>query len=74
MSKAVISSGALPKFASRKPPTPGPGVTAACSVASPIEPRQREERGGGEDEEQDVARIGREMDGDGQSGASASPP
>jgi hypothetical protein len=33
---AMISSGALPKLAFRKPPTPGPVCSAACSVASPI--------------------------------------
>ncbi len=32
----MISSGALPKLALRKPPTPGPVCSAACSVASPI--------------------------------------
>ena len=34
--KAMISSGALPKLALRKPPMPGPVCSAACSVASPI--------------------------------------
>ncbi len=33
---AMISSGALPKVALRKPPIPGPVCSAACSVASPI--------------------------------------
>ena len=33
---AMISSGALPKLALRKPPIPGPVCSAACSVASPI--------------------------------------
>ncbi len=33
---AMISSGAFPKVALRKPPTPGPVCSAACSVASPI--------------------------------------
>ena len=33
---AMISSGALPKLAFRKPPMPGPVCSAACSVASPI--------------------------------------
>ena len=33
---AMISSGALPKLAFRKPPMPGPVCPAACSVASPI--------------------------------------
>ena len=33
---AMISSGALPKVALRKPPMPGPVCSAACSVASPI--------------------------------------
>src|ERR687888_732634 len=33
---AMISSGALPKLAFRKPPIPGPVCSAACSVASPI--------------------------------------
>ena len=32
----MISSGALPKLALRKPPIPGPVCSAACSVASPI--------------------------------------
>ena len=32
----MISSGALPNVAFRKPPIPGPVWTAACSVASPI--------------------------------------
>ena len=35
-SSAMISSGALPKVALRKPPIPGPVWCAACSVASPI--------------------------------------
>jgi len=34
--RAMISSGALPKVAFRKPPIPGPVWWAACSVASPI--------------------------------------
>ena len=33
---AMISSGALPKVALRKPPIAGPVWCAACSVASPI--------------------------------------
>ena len=33
---AMISSGAFPKVAFRKPPIPGPVCSAACSVASPI--------------------------------------
>ena len=33
---AMISSGAFPKVAFRKPPMPGPVCSAACSVASPI--------------------------------------
>ncbi len=33
---AMISSGALPKLALRKPPTPGPVCSAACSVVSPM--------------------------------------
>ena len=32
----MISSGALPNVAFRKPPMPGPVWCAACSVASPI--------------------------------------
>src|SRR6478672_10287348 len=32
----MISSGAFPKVALRKPPIPGPVCSAACSVASPI--------------------------------------
>ena len=32
----MISSGALPNVALRKPPIPGPVCSAACSVASPI--------------------------------------
>jgi hypothetical protein len=32
----MISSGALPKLALRKPPIPGPVCSATCSVASPI--------------------------------------
>src|SRR6266446_3572303 len=34
--RAMISSGALPKLALRKPPTPAPVCSAACSVASPM--------------------------------------
>jgi hypothetical protein len=34
--RAMISSGALPKLALRKPPIPEPVCSAACSVASPI--------------------------------------
>jgi hypothetical protein len=33
---AMISSGAFPNVALRKPPIPGPVWRAACSVASPI--------------------------------------
>ena len=33
---AMISSGAFPKLALRKPPIPGPVCSPACSVASPI--------------------------------------
>ncbi len=32
----MISSGAFPNVALRKPPIPGPVFFAACSVASPI--------------------------------------
>ena len=32
----MISSGALPKLALKKPPIPGPVCSATCSVASPI--------------------------------------
>jgi hypothetical protein len=32
----MISSGAFPKLAFKKPPMPGPTCSAACSVASPI--------------------------------------
>ena len=32
----MISSGAFPKLAFRKPPIPGPVCSAACSVDSPI--------------------------------------
>ncbi len=35
-SSTMISSGALPKLAFRKPPIPGPVCWAAFSVASPI--------------------------------------
>src|SRR5215218_8013979 len=35
-SRAMISSGALPKLAFRNPPTPAPVCSAACSVDSPI--------------------------------------
>jgi hypothetical protein len=34
--RAMISSGALPKLAFRKPPIPGPVCSPAWSVASPI--------------------------------------
>ena len=34
--RAMISSGAFPKLAFRKPPIPGPVCSPACSVASPI--------------------------------------
>src|SRR5918999_252953 len=34
--RAMISSGAFPKVALRKPPMPGPVWCAACSVASPM--------------------------------------
>ena len=33
---AMISSGALPNVALRKPPMPGPVCSAVCSVDSPI--------------------------------------
>ena len=34
--RAMISSGALPNVALRKPPIPGPVCSAVCSVDSPI--------------------------------------
>ena len=47
---AMISSGAFPKVALRKPPIPGPVCSAACSVASPISHASGIERERGEDE------------------------
>ena len=46
----MISSGALPKVALRKPPMPGPVCSAACSVASPISHASGISASGGEDE------------------------
>ena len=51
----MISSGALPNVAFRKPPMPGPVWCAACSVASPISQASGMSASGGEHEERDVA-------------------
>ena len=55
--RAMISSGALPKLALRKPPTPGPVCSAACSVASPISQASGIERSGGEDEQRRLVEV-----------------
>ena len=41
---AMISSGALPKLAFRKPPIPGPGVLAGVLGRLADQPRERHER------------------------------
>ena len=58
-SSAMISSGALPKLAFRKPPTPGPVCSADVLGRLADQPRERHESRRSEDEEDDVARIRR---------------
>ena len=53
----MISSGALPKLAFRKPATPGPVCSAACSVASPISHASGIERERREHEELGLAEM-----------------
>ena len=55
---AMISSGAFPNVAFRKPPIPGPVCSAACSVASPISHASGIERECGEDELERLRRMG----------------
>ena len=57
--RAMISSGALPNVAFRKPPIPGPVCSAACSVASPISQASGISASGGEDELDASRRVGR---------------
>ena len=51
----MISSGALPNVAFRKPPMPGPVWSARLSVASPISHDNGIERRGGEHEQRLLA-------------------
>ena len=53
----MISSGALPKLAFRKPPMPGPVCSAACSVASPISHASGISAARGEDEQRGLAGV-----------------
>ena len=53
---AMISSGALPKVALRKPPIPGPVCCGGVLGRLADQPRQRDERDRGEHEQRDVAR------------------
>ena len=59
---AMISSGALPKVALRKPPIPGPGLFGRVLGRLPDQPRERDERDRGEREQRDVAHVEREPD------------
>ena len=56
-SRAMISSGAFPKVALRKPPIPGPVCSAACSVASPISHASGISADGGEHELERLRRV-----------------
>ena len=60
----MISSGALPKLAFRKPADPRARVLARVLCRLADQPGQRDERRCGEDEERDVAGVGRVADGD----------
>ena len=60
----MISSGALPKLALRKPPTPGPVCSPACSVASPISHASGMSDDRREHEEADVAGVEDEPGGE----------
>ena len=53
----MISSGALPNVALRKPPMPAPVWWAACSVASPISHASGTSDSGGEHEVDGRARV-----------------
>ena len=46
----MISSGALPKVALRKPPIPGPGVLGRVLGRLADQPRERDQRRRGKDE------------------------
>ena len=61
---AMISSGALPNVALRKPPIPGPVCSAACSVASPISHASGIKASGREDEERRVPEVRQVVEGD----------
>ena len=54
---AMISSGALPKLAFRKPPIPGPGVLARVLGRLADQPRERHERGRRGDEQRRVVGV-----------------
>ncbi len=62
--RAMISSGAFPNVAFRKPPIPGPVWCAACSVASPISQASGTSASAASDEERDVADVGELVEGD----------
>ena len=62
--KAMISSGALPNVALRKPPIPGPVCSAACSVASPISHASGMSAAAARSEERSVADVGEVVEGD----------
>ena len=53
----MISSGAFPNVALRKPPMPGPGVVRGVLGRLADQPGERDERQRREHEERDVARI-----------------
>ena len=63
-SNEMISSGALPKVAFRKPPMPGPRVLRRVLGRLADQPGERDERERREDEELDVAEIEEEIGGD----------
>ena len=60
----MISSGALPNVALRKPPMPGPVCTAACSVASPMSQASGNQRQRREDELHRLREIRHVVEGD----------
>ena len=70
---AMISSGAFPNVALRKPPIPGPVCSAACSVASPISHASGISASAESTNSVRRAEVGRRSGGRSTSGARASP-
>ena len=54
---AMISSGALPKLAFRKPPTPGPRVLGGVLRRLADQPGERHQRDRREDEQRRLAEV-----------------